>query len=51
MPGEPEDVLGYLGEADYEIGRAERVARAVTDPKEPEETVIAWDALVQLTRV
>lgn len=45
-----EGVLADLGGADFEVVRAERVARPVPSPENPQETLTAWDALVQLKR-
>ncbi len=45
-----QDVLDYLGDSAYEVARAERVGREVPADDDPEETLTAWDALVQLTR-
>ena len=44
------DVLGDLADEDYVMVRAERAARTVTSPDDPESTTTAWDALVQLVR-
>jgi len=45
-----EDVLHDLAGADFEVVRAERAARTVTSPDDPESTSTAWDALVHLVR-
>ena len=45
-----EDVLDDLAGEDFEVVRAERVARTVTSPDDPESTSTAWDALVHLVR-
>ena len=44
------DVLGDLAGEEYEMVRAERAARTVTSPDDPESTTTAWDALIQLVR-
>lgn len=44
-----QDVLADLEGASFEVVRAERVARAVTSPDDPEPRT-AWDALVRLVR-
>lgn len=44
-----EDVLADLEGAQFEVVRAERVARIVSSPDEPEVRT-AWDALVRLAR-
>jgi SAM-dependent methyltransferase len=45
-----EDVLDDLAGEELEVVRAERVARTVTSPDDPESTSTAWDALVHLVR-
>jgi hypothetical protein len=44
------DVLGDLADEPLEVVRAERAARTVTSPDDPESTSTAWDALVHLVR-
>ena len=44
------DDLGDLGDSAFEVERAELVARAVPAADDPQQTLTAWDALVQLTR-
>ena len=44
-----EDVLNDLAGENFEVVRAERAARTVTSPDDP-ETRTAWDALVHLVR-
>ena len=45
-----EDVLHDLAREDFEVVRAERAARTVTSPDDPESTSTALDALVHLVR-
>jgi len=45
-----EDVLEDLADATAKVVCAERVARTVTAPDDPEATRTAWDALVHLVR-
>ena len=45
-----EDVLDDLAGEDLDVLRAERVARTVVSPDDPESTSTAWDALVHLVR-